>query len=532
MFFIIFVVAMVNKRPSLPASPKDYSYLAAIKFWSSMYAIGYDIGSSSVKAALVEIATGKVAARLQEPATEMSMDAPQPGWAEQSPESWWEYLCAATHRLLAETAVAPEAIQSVGISYQMHGLVLVDERMEVVRPAIIWCDSRAIDYGEAAYNAIGADACLAHCLNSPGNFTAAKLQWVKENEPMAYARARYAMLPGDFIALRLSGEASTTVGGLSEGILWDFKQHSPALQVLEQMGLDAEKLPPIVPTIGKQARLSAAAAAACGLAEGTCIGYRAGDQPNNALSLNVLEPGEIAATAGTSGVVYGVSDQLVSDKNQRINSFAHVNHIAPAPRVGVLLCINGAGILHRWVRLHIGDGQHSYNEIENLAAQAPIGADGLSFLPFGNGAERMLNNQQVGAQILHLDFNRHEQKHLLRAGIEGIAFAFVYGMRLMRDLGMEMKTIRVGNDNLFQSNIFATIIATLTAANIEVYNTTGAVGAAMAGAAGAGYISDLATAMRRQEMQHRLLPDPSLAVALETAYARWEKALKHNMEQR
>lgn len=491
-----------------------------------MYAIGYDIGSSSVKAALVEISTGKILARLQEPPTEMSIMAAQPGWAEQSPESWWEYLCAATHRLLKETAIAPEAIQSVGISYQMHGLVLVDEQMEVVRPAIIWCDSRAIPYGEAAFAAIGADACLAHCLNSPGNFTAAKLLWVKENEPALYARARYAMLPGDFIALRLSGEASTTIGGLSEGILWDFKLHRPAQQVLEQMGLDTEKLPPIVPTIGQQARISARAAAECGLVEGTCIGYRAGDQPNNALSLNVLEPGEIAATAGTSGVVYGVSDQLVSDKNQRINSFAHVNHTAQAPRVGVLLCINGAGILHRWIRQHIGSGQLSYDELETLAAQAPVGADGLSFLPFGNGAERMLNNQQVGAQILFLDLNRHEQKHLLRASIEGIAFAFVYGMRLLQALGMEMKTIRVGNDNLFQSAIFANTIASLTGAKIEVYNTTGAVGAAMAGAVGTGLITDLATAMRRQEMLYRLLPDAQQRAALEKAYARWEKALE------
>lgn len=492
-----------------------------------MYAIGYDLGSSSVKAALVEIATGKVLARLQAPANEMSMAAAQPGWAEQSPESWWQYLCAATRRLLEETAVAPTAIQSIGISYQMHGLVLVDEQMEVVRPAIIWCDSRAITYGEAAFAAIGPDICLAHCLNSPGNFTAAKLQWVKENEPEIYARARYAMLPGDFIALRLSGKANTTMGGLSEGVLWDFKTHSLAHQVLEQMKLDPGKIPPLVPNIGPQARLSAEAAAVCGLAEGTLIAYRAGDQPNNALSLNVLKPGEIAATAGTSGVVYGVSDRLLSDKNQRINCFAHVNHSATNTRIGVLLCINGAGILHRWLRQHIG-GQLSYDEIEALATQAPIGADGLSFLPFGNGAERMLNNQQTGAAILHLDFNRHEQRHILRAGIEGVAFAFVYGIRLMQDLGMKIQCIRVGNDNLFQSTLFASTIASLTGATIEVYNTTGAVGAALAAAVGAGHLPKLTTAMQGQKVQQRILPDPHTASALEAAYARWEKALKRS----
>lgn len=495
-----------------------------------MYTIGYDIGSSSIKAALVEIATGKVRARLQEPSKEMPIVAPQPSWAEQSPEVWWQHLCSATRRILQETELEATAIQSVGISYQMHGLVLVDEQLEVVRPAIIWCDSRAIAYGEAAFAAIGPDTCLTHYLNSPGNFTAAKLQWVKENEPENYKRARYAMLPGDFIALRLSGEASTTVGGLSEGILWDFKQHSLANQLLKQMKLDAHKLPPIVPTIGLQARLSARGAAACGLSQGTPISYRAGDQANNALSLNVLENGNVAATAGTSGVIYAVSNRLVSDKNQRINSFAHVNHTDSQTRVGVLLCINGAGSLHRWMKQHITNGQLSYHEIEKLADQAPIGADGLSFLPFGNGAERMLNNQQTGAAILYLDFNRHKQQHLLRAGIEGVAFAFVHGIQLMQKLGIKTQNIRVGNDNLFQSPIFASTIATLAEATIEVYNTTGAVGAALAAAVGAGHIADLPKAMQQQKIQHRYQPNAQTASALQIAYKRWEKALIHSME--
>ncbi len=489
-----------------------------------MYAIGYDIGSSSVKAALVEIASGQVMARLQEPATEMSMDAPEPGWAEQSPEIWWQHLCVATQRILAQTQLDPKKIVSVGISYQMHGLVLVDEQLALTRAAIIWCDSRAIPYGEAAFEALGSAYCLSHCLNSPGNFTASKLKWVAEHEPDVYARSRYAMLPGDFIAMRLSGQVNTTVTGLSEGVFWDFKQDQVAQSVLDHYGLDAAKLPPLVPAIGKQSSVSAQAARVTGLPEGIPIAYRAGDQPNNALSLNVLAPGEIAATAGTSGVVYGVTDQLVSDKSQRINSFAHVNHSAQSPSIGVLLCINGVGILHRWMRQHVCDEQLTYDEIEALAQQAAIGSAGLSFLPFGNGAERMLQNRQLGAQLLHLDFNRHQRSHLLRSAIEGIAFAFVYGMRLMQDLGMSMQTIRVGDDNLFQSSIFSHTIASLTAATIEVYHTTGAVGAALAGAAGAGHISDLRTAMSRQEIVRRITPATDTA-AYQEAYDRWEKAV-------
>ncbi|PHI19206.1 carbohydrate kinase [Lewinellaceae bacterium SD302] len=490
-----------------------------------MYAIGYDLGSSSIKAALVEVNNGKVIARIQEPATEMSMDAPQAGWAEQDPESWWGYACAATKRIIEENNISPDQIQSVGISYQMHGLVLVDDQHEVVRPSIIWCDSRAVELGEASFQRIGPERCLTHCLNSPGNFTAAKLKWVQENEPDNYARARYAMLPGDYLALKLSGEATTTATGLSEGVLWDFKAETPASLVMDDLELDQELLPTLVPAVGKQATVSADGAAASGLPAGIIIGYRAGDQPNNALSLNALAPGEVAATAGTSGVVYGVTDRLVSDPEQRVNSFAHVNHTTAEPRIGVLLCINGAGILHRWIRQNIGGKSLSYGEMEVLADKVAVGANGLSFIPFGNGTERMFGNQQIGAHLLHLDLNRHEQGDLIRAGIEGIAFAFVYGMRIMKgELGMDLSMIRVGNDNLFQSKIFANTIATLSGATIEVHNTTGAVGAAMAGAAGAGLVDELKTAMARQQIVERIEPTQHSA-EYEEAYARWLKGL-------
>lgn len=494
-----------------------------------MYAIGYDLGSSSIKAALVNYQTGQVLARLQEPETEMSMAAPEPGWAEQAPETWWEHICAVTQRMIQTTGIKAAQIKSVGISYQMHGLVLVDDKNEVVRPAIIWCDSRAIPYGDEAFAGIGAENCLSHCLNSPGNFTAAKLKWVAENEPHNYARTRYAMLPGDFINLCLSGEVNTTITGLSEGVLWDFKNASPAHLVLAEMGLDAHKLPALVPAVGHQSVVSAAGAKATGLPAGIPIGYRAGDQPNNALSLNVLEPGEVAATGGTSGVVYGVTDQLVFDPQQRVNSFAHVNHTSEKPRIGVLLCINGAGILHRWIRQQVVGESLSYPEMENAASQIAIGAEGLIFLPFGNGAERMLQHRQIGAQLSGIDLNRHQRNHLIRAGIEGIAFAFVYGMRVMQELGMDLSRIRVGNDNLFQSAIFSTTIASLTGATIEMHDTTGAIGSALAGAAGSGLVSDLRTAVSRQQIIKTIAPAANSS-AYQAAYARWETELQARLK--
>jgi xylulokinase len=491
-----------------------------------VFAIGYDLGSSSIKAALINLHTGAVVARTQEPDTEMTIDAPQPGWAEQDPELWWSYLCTATKRIIKMNAINAEQIISVGISYQMHGLVLVDQDFKVARPSIIWCDSRAVALGNRTFSSVGEHHCLQHYLNSPGNFTAAKLKWVKENEPETYARTKYAMLPGDFIALRLSGEASTTVTGLSEGVFWDFKENRLAKRILEDMELDPDLLPPVRPTVGLQSSLSPAGAAATGLKRGTPIGYRAGDQPNNALALNVLQPGEVAATAGTSGVVYAVSDRLIYDEKQRVNSFAHVNHRAEDPRIGVLLCINGAGILHRWVRQQIGGKSYSYEAMESIAASIEVGADGLSFLPFGNGAERMLGNRRIGAHLLHLELNRHTQAHIIRAGIEGIAFAFVYGMRIMRDeLGVDLSTIRVGNDNLFQSSIFATTIATLTGAKIEIYQTTGAVGAALAGAVGAGHLPELGAATAGQEVVGVVHPAKDNQ-AYEAAYWRWKQGLE------
>jgi len=492
-----------------------------------MYTIGYDIGSSSVKAALVEVSSGKVLTRVTAPATEIGMDAPEAGWAEQHPADWYKYVVAATQDILARTQVQSEDIKAVGIGYQMHGLVLVNEAHEVVRPAIIWCDGRAVATGAKAFKAIGSDTCLTHCLNSPGNFTAAKLKWVADNEPENYKAARYAMLPGDYIALRLTGEATTTVTGLSEGVLWDFKNDALASLVMEQMNLDQTKIPRRVPAVGNQGGLTAAAAKELGLKPGTVVGYRAGDQPNNALSLNVLAPGEVAATGGTSGVVYGVTDRLAFDPGQRVNSFAHVNHQSEAPRIGVLLCINGAGILHRWIKNLLGDSV-GYGDLEIMATNVAAGCDGLHFLPFGNGPERMLGNKNIGAHLLALDLNRHGSAHVARAGLEGIAFAFVYGMKVMKELGVDLSAIRVGNDNLFQSDIFSTTIATLTGATIEIHNTTGAVGAALASGVSVGLTDSLGDAVGRQEVMKRIKPGTERK-KITTAYNLWVTSLEKLM---
>ncbi len=494
-----------------------------------MLLLGLDIGSSSIKAALADAATGKTLGAVQAPEREMDILAPHPDWAEQDPEIWWQNACAAVQKLLKQTQTDPATVAAIGISYQMHGLVALDERGKAVRPSIIWCDSRAVGIGDAAFRALGESYCLAHFLNSPGNFTASKLKWVKEHEPERYAQIRYVMLPGDYIAYRLTGEPATTVSGLSEGVMWDFSADSLAIPLLQHYGIEPAMIAPVVPTFGRQGQLTNEAAAAIGLKSGTPVTYRAGDQPNNALALNVLKPGEVAATGGTSGVVYGVVDKLVADPQNRVNSFAHVNHQPGAPRIGVLLCINGSGIQYSWMRKQVAGDALTYPEMEQLAAAAPPGADGLCILPFGNGAERMLGNRTPGAQIGNLHFNRHGRAHLYRAALEGIAFSFVYGMQVLQELGLDVSVIRVGNDNLFQSAIFSHTIAQLMNCRIEMLQTTGAVGAAIASGVGIGLWADAGEGLGALKLERVYEPGTPDGACRE-AYERWVDLLGRTLE--
>ena len=443
-----------------------------------MYLLGYDIGSSSVKASLVDAQSGRCVASSFYPKSEAAIIAVRPGWAEQDPASWWDYLKSATADVLSASSADPKDIEAIGISYQMHGLVCVDKDQNVLRPSIIWCDSRAVPYGQKAFDQIGHENCLSHLLNSPGNFTASKLAWVKENEPELYAKIYKIMLPGDYIAMKLSGEVCTTVSGLSEGMLWDFDEGAPAQMLLDYYGIDKSLIADIKPTFSEQGRVSAAAAAELGLAEGTPITYRAGDQPNNALSLNVFNPGEIASTAGTSGVVYGVLGDVNYDPKSRVNTFAHVNHTSEQTRLGVLLCINGTGILNSWMKRNVAPESISYAEMNDLAAKAPIGSAGVSIMPFGNGAERMLENRQAGCSVHGVNFNVHGKAHLLRAAQEGIVFSFKYGIGIMEQMGMNVSKIHAGHANMFLSPIFRQTLAGVTGAVIELYDTDGSVGAA------------------------------------------------------
>ena len=496
-----------------------------IKYTTMKYLLGVDIGSSSVKCALVAIDSGECVASAFSPSSEMKIVSPEKGFAEQDPNLWWDELCNAMSLLSNECTYGKDEILAIGISYQMHGLVAVDRDGIPVMPSIIWCDSRAVETGNEAFKTLGEEFCLEHYLNSPGNLTASKLKWVKDNRPETYAKIYKVMLPGDYIAFRMTGEMRTTVSGLSEGIMWDAKNETISHELLKHYGISESLLCSTVPQFGEQGFVTPQAAEALGISANTPVAYRAGDQPNNAFSLNVLQPGEIAATAGTSGVVYGVIDQPSYDPQSRVNTFVHVNHTEAKKRYGVLLCINGTGILNSWLQKNVFTG-HSYPEMNRLAAAVPVGSEGLLCYPFGNGAERVLQNRDPGSMIKNLHFNRHNNAHLARASQEGIVFSLFYGIEIMVKMGLNVNTVRAGKANMFQSDIFTEAFANTTGASIELVNTDGAQGAARGAGLGAGIYKDTKEAFRGLKVLRRIEPNTALTAQYREAYGNWLDGLQ------
>ncbi|PWS27714.1 carbohydrate kinase [Pedobacter yonginense] len=491
-----------------------------------MYLLGIDIGTSSIKVAVVDVNTQKCVATAQYPEQETEIKSVKPGWAEQSPEDWWQNTQQAILKLNATGLFNPKDVQAIGIAYQMHGLVLVDKRQHVLRDSIIWCDSRAVALGEKAFDAIGREKALKSLLNSPGNFTASKLAWVKTNEPKIYKAVDKMMLPGDFISMKLTGAVTTSIAALSEGVFWDFKKDEISTAVMSHYGLDYNHIPDVKPLFSIHGNVDAAVAKALGLTAGIPVAYKSGDQPNNALSLNVLAPGEVAATAGTSGVIYGVSDKLTYDPQSRVNTFAHVTYSKEQKHTGVLLCINGTGSMYRWAK-HNFSPNSSYTALNLLAAQAPIGNRGIKVLPFGNGAERMLNNKYTGAQLLGIDVNIHNQSHIFRAVQEGIAFSFRYGLDIMRENGMKPSVIRAGKANLFLSEVFAQTFVDVTGIPVELYENDGSVGAALGAGIGAGIFKNAKEAFT----QHKVLEvlEPKNSKAYEPFYQEWKAILNQSL---
>src|SRR5690625_302767 len=497
-----------------------------------MYFLGFDIGSSSVKGALVVADTKEVKGVVSAPSIEMPIDSPEKGYAEQDPEMWWKYVCECSRELLKGNPEARDQILGIGLAYQMHGLVVIGEDGAVLRPSIIWSDSRAVETGCSIEKKLNRKDFLERHYNLPGNFTFSKLKWIQDNEPEIFEKIDKIMLPGDYIAYRMTGEVGTSMTGLSEGIMWDFHSGRPSFELLKTFQVPTEILPEYGRSFSVMGYLIGEGAAALGIDGGrkVAVSYRSGDQPNNAWSLNVNEPGVMAGTGGTSAVLYGISEKPVIDHTQRTNTFAHVNYEPEKPMTGTLLNINGAGILYSWIRKNIIGSGSSYGEMEERASAISPGSDGLLFLPFGNGAERMLGNKTVQAHLMNLDLNRHTDDHLVCAGLEGIGFAYSYGYEIMSGLGMEGSILRVGNDNLFQSEIFSSLISSVCDVEIEMREVTGAVGAALGSGLGVGYYSSIEEAMSEGKVLRRVRPSLDLSDQYLPIYEKWKKELKKRLE--
>ena len=501
-----------------------------------MLLLGIDLGTSSVKVSVVDADSQKCIASTHYPETEVDIISVKSGWAEQSADQWWEHVKQAVLKCNATSRYDPKDIAAIGIAYQMHGLVLVEKDQHVLRNSIIWCDSRAVEIGDDAFHHIGEERCLSHLLNSPGNFTASKLAWVKKYEPAVFEKIDKVMLPGDFIAMKFTGESTTTSSALSEGIFWDFEENNISTDVLNYFGFDKNSFPSIQPLFSSHGRVKQKVADRLSLTAGIPVSYKAGDQLNNALSLNVLKPGEIAATAGTSGVIYGVSDQLSYDHQSRINSFAHVNHTASLPgasgvsgetRIGILLCINGAGIFNRWIK-NLAGANISYQALNDAAFQIDVGSNGLTALPFGNGAERMLANKMIGSHFNNLDFNVHTTGHMVRAVQEGIAFAFRYGLDIMRENGIDPVVIRAGRSNLFLSDVFTEAFVNATNVEVEFYDGDGSFGAAMGAGIGAGIYTNAASAFSNRKPASFVAPGNS--AVYDDLYQHWKDLLDERIK--
>ncbi len=494
-----------------------------------MYLIGFDIGSSHIKASLVNVDTQIEIANVRYPSSEMEIISRQPGWAEQHPEVWWDNFCKCSKAILKAGDVHSKEIKSIGISYQMHGLVCVDKDLEVLRPSIIWCDSRAVSIGRQAFEELGVNNCLSTLLNSPGNFTYSRLKWVKDNEPRLYDNIFKILLPGEYIIARLTGQLETTISGLSEGILWNFKEKRVAHEVLDFYGIEESLIPPVASNFNIVGKLCKSASKETKLSKNTLVSYKAGDQPNNALSLNILNKGEVAATSGTSGVVYGIVDHLMYDEQSRINSFAHVNYEDHYKNIGILLCINGAGTQYSWMNSNVARLNRTYEDMERMALSVPIGSEGVCVLPFGNGAERMFNNRNIESHIHNLQFNRHSRAHVYRATLEGVAFSFVYGINLLKQIGLKVNTIRVAYDNMFKSKIFSETIATLLQTPIEVVKNSSAQGAALASGVGSKIYGSVSEALNKVVPNFYYEPKLNYAKCYQ-AYEFWRAILNKRLK--
>jgi len=447
------------------------------------YLIGIDASTTATKALLIDD-RGEIVAVA---ATEYDFQTPHPLWSEQDPALWWDGAVASVRRVLAESGIDPAAVVGVGLTGQMHGLVLVDAAGQVLRPSILWNDQRTASQCDEIRARLGKSELVRITGNDAlTGFTAPKILWVQENEPDVYARIHKILLPKDYVRYRLTGDFATDRAGAGGTLLVELATRDWSPTVVEALGLRPEWLPPTHEGTQITGVVSAAAAEATGLRAGTPVVGGGGDQAAQATGVGAVEEGIVALTLGTSGVVFATADKPFYQPEGRLHAFPHALpgkwHL-----MGVML--SAAGSL-RWYRDTLAPGA-AYDDLLAPAAAIPAGSDGLLFLPYLTGERTPHPDPLARGAFVGLTV-RHTQPHLTRSVLEGVAFGLRDSFELMKDAGLSaIRQVRVSGGGA-RSPLWRQILADVLGSELVTVNTTegAAFGAALLAGVGAGIWSN------------------------------------------
>ena len=451
------------------------------------FVLGIDASTTATKAVLVD-ESGAVRGV---GAAEYGFEVPQPLWSEQDPQLWWDGAVAAIRSVLASTGTAGDDVAAIGLTGQMHGLVLLDARNEVLRPAILWNDQRTAAECDAIRAAVGPERLIAITGNDAlTGFTAPKLVWVRDHEPDVWRRVAHVLLPKDFVRLRLTGDHAVDKADGAGTILFDLAARDWSPQVLDALRIDRRWLPETFEGPDVTGVVTAAAAEATGLSPGTPVVAGGGDQAANAVGLGAVEAGSPVLSLGTSGVVFAPTARPIIESGGRVHAFCHS---VPDRWHLMSVMLSAAGSL-RWYRDTLAPGV-PYGELTDAAADVPAGSDGLWFLPYLSGERTPHPDPLARGAFVGLTVG-HERRHLTRAVLEGVAFGLRDGLDLMVEAGMPVPARIRASGGGTASPVWRQILADVLEAEIATVATTegAAYGACLLAAVGAGWHASVVAA--------------------------------------
>ncbi|MFW6097130.1 MAG: xylulokinase [Chloroflexota bacterium] len=475
--------------------------------------LGIDVSTTATKALLID-EVGDVVASASTP---YEFSTPRPLWSEQDPQLWWDGARSSIRQALDEADAGGEDVRAIGLTGQMHGLVLLDEAGEVLRPAILWNDQRTGAECDEIRNRLGKERLIAITGNDAlTGFTAPKILWVKNNEPEIYERTRHILLPKDYVRYRLTGEFASDRAGGSGTLLFDLKERTWSREVAEALDIDPEWLPPTFEGPSVTGTISASAAEATGLATGTPVVGGGGDQAAQAVGVGAVAPGIVALTLGTSGVVFAATDAPMVEPEGRLHAFCHA---VPGKwhLMGVML--SAAGSL-RWYRDALAPDM-SFEALVAEAEEAPPGSEGLLFLPYLTGERTPHPDPLARGAFVGLTV-RHKRAHMTRAVLEGVAFGLRDSFELMQETGLAtVEQVRVSGGGA-RSELWRQILADVLQTELVTVNTTegAAYGAGLLAAVGAGQFEDVQGAVEAcVETRNPISPRNRISDVYDGSYA-------------